>query len=389
MPLLRSNLFSVLLLWLVGLGAAAQFAKVAVPFDTVRALYGDWGDATGWLVSSISLIGAGLGIVAGGLVGRFGARRLVLAGLGLGAVCSLWQATLPAFHILLATRLVEGLSHLAIVVAAPTLIAQLSAPRWRGAAMTLWSTFFGVSFALVAWLAMPLAGPAALARLFAGHGAILLGLAGLVAVFLPEGSIRPASSDEVRGIGALHAQTYRSAHIIAPAAGWLLYTLTFVSLLALLPGLLPAGQAGWAATLMPLVSIAASLGLVPVLLRRVSAITTVVAGFALAAALIALNLLADLQLVFAVTLFAFLGLVQGASFAAIPELNARAQDQALSYGAMAQTGNIGNLLGTPLLLAILSAAGSGAMYATIVALYLCAIVLHLWLARRRAMTGPV
>ena len=83
-------------------------------------------------------------------------------------------------------------------------------------------------------------------------------------------------------------------------------------------------------------------------------------------------------------LFAALGLVQGASFAAIPELNARADDQALAYGLIAQTGNIGNLLGTPLLLAIINAQGQAAMYTVVVTIYLVGIFLHLFLARRRA-----
>ena len=48
--------------------------------------------------------------------------------------------------LMLLARVIEGASHLAIVVAAPSLITQLSQPRYVGAAMTLWSTFFGVSF---------------------------------------------------------------------------------------------------------------------------------------------------------------------------------------------------------------------------------------------------
>jgi hypothetical protein len=46
---------------------------------------------------------------------------------------------------------IEGLSHLAIVVSAPTLIAQLSTvTRHQGKALTLWGTYFGVAFAGVA-----------------------------------------------------------------------------------------------------------------------------------------------------------------------------------------------------------------------------------------------
>ena len=49
--------FMVLVLWLAGLGAAAQFAKIAVPFSSVRALFPEAGADIGWLLSFISLLG--------------------------------------------------------------------------------------------------------------------------------------------------------------------------------------------------------------------------------------------------------------------------------------------------------------------------------------------
>lgn len=52
----------VILLWLAGLGAATQFAKIAVAFDAVGALYPGYGDAIGWLLSITSLMGAVLGV---------------------------------------------------------------------------------------------------------------------------------------------------------------------------------------------------------------------------------------------------------------------------------------------------------------------------------------
>ncbi|MEO1313550.1 MAG: MFS transporter, partial [Pseudomonadota bacterium] len=141
----------VLILWLVGLGAAAQFAKFAVPFGAVRLHYPHAGADIGWLLTLISALGAVLGMTAGVLVARIGLGRAVVMALLLGGGISLWQAMLPAFPIMVASRVIEGISHLFIVVAAPTLIAQVTSGRFRGIGMTLWSTFFGVSFAFVAW----------------------------------------------------------------------------------------------------------------------------------------------------------------------------------------------------------------------------------------------
>jgi nitrate/nitrite transporter NarK len=85
----------------------------------------------------------------------------------------------------------------------------------------------------------------------------------------------------------------------------------------------------------------------------------------------------------AVALFAALGLVQGASFAAVPELNATARDRALANGALAQMGNAGNLLGTPVMLAALSAGGMAGPVALVMAAYAAAIAAHLGFARLR------
>ena len=146
----------VILLWLAGLGAATQFAKIAVPFAQVGLYYPAHGEALGWLLSIISLMGAILGAVSGAIAGKIGPLRLLAFGLVLGGAVSLLQAMIPPFPVMLASRIVEGLSHLAIVVAAPTLIAQLTRGRARNAAMVLWSSFFGVAFALNVWIGLPL-----------------------------------------------------------------------------------------------------------------------------------------------------------------------------------------------------------------------------------------
>ena len=78
-----------------------------------------------------------------------------------------------------------------------------------------------------------------------------------------------------------------------------------------------------------------------------------------------------------------LGLVQGASFAAVPQLNATAAHQSQAYGAVAQTGNLGNTLGTPVMLAVLGVAGySGLIWMSIVVLAL-GFGMHTWMAARR------
>lgn len=379
------QLFQVLLLWLAGLGAATQFAKIAVPFPEVLQLYPDHVETMGWLLSIISLLGAVLGAVSGSIVGRVGPIKLLIFGLLLGGALSIFQATGPGFQIMLASRFVEGLSHLAIVVAAPTLIAHITTGKARNMAMVLWSTFFGVAFALNAWLGLPLVENYGLSVYFALHGILMIAIAALIPILqLKDIQAAERAPWRWRELWAVHLRTYRSPFVSAPAIGWFFYTLTFVSLLAILPGRLPDDISATVAGLMPLAGIALSLVAVPVLLNLMSGVAVVNLGFALAILSI-LGVFAGLPLeLTCIALFAVLGLVQGGSFAAVPILNQTAETQALGYGAMAQMGNAGNLLGTPVLLAILWRVDEAGMLISVIAIYTLAILAHWALARRRA-----
>ncbi|WP_299946390.1 MFS transporter [uncultured Ruegeria sp.] len=379
----------VLLIWFAGLGAATQFAKIAVPFADIGPLYPDHIAVIGWLLSIISLMGAALGAISGAITARIGPSRLLLTGLVLGGALSLFQSSLPGFQLMLLSRVIEGLSHLAIVVAAPTLIAQITTGRARYNAMVLWSTFFGVAFALNAWIGLPIVDRFGLTSYFALHGFLMLLIAGLIA-----SSGLKSHTDQSIGMGwgisaflNVHLRTYRSPFISAPAIGWFFYTLTFVSLLAILPGRLPEGQGASIAALMPLAGIVLSWLVVPFLLTVLSCVSVVNLGFALGILTILALFLGAPLAAGCIALFAVLGLVQGGSFAAVPELNDTPEAQALSYGAMAQMGNAGNLLGTPILLVILMGADEVGMFLAVAAFYSIAILVHLVLAQRRRSAG--
>lgn len=382
----------VLVLWLAGLGAAAQFAKFAVPFSYVRAQYPDAGTEIGWLLTLISALGAILGMTAGVFVARVGFGKTVVMALVIGGVLSLWQASLPGLVPMLISRFVEGLSHLMMVVAAPTLIAQIASDRYRGMSMTLWSTFFGVSFALVAWLGLPYLEENGLGALLAAHGLYMLVLSVIVGLALYGTKRTKTLVTEPLGFRSVlrkHVAAYSSPNVAAPALGWLFYTLTFVSLLAVLPDLLSDESRDAVIASMPLVSIAVSLIFVSLLLTRFSAVAITAGGFVLSAGVVLLYFVGAPLPFICIALFAALGLVQGASFAAVPELNTTGEARALANGAMAQMGNVGNLLGTPILLMILYLAGPSAMLIVVIALYLAGAVAHTAMARaRRQNTAP-
>ena len=280
----HTSFLRVFALWAAGLGAAAQYAKISVIFDLLPDLYPEAGPALGFLVSLVGGVGILFGVVAGLMVARIRYRRALLFALWLGAAVSVFQALLPGFGWMLASRVVEGLSHLAIVVAAPTLIAQLSTIKDRGFTLTLWGTFFGVAFAILTLAGRPLALTWGVPALFAAHALYMAGCALVLSATLrslPEEGAQPPFS--LSQIWRDHLAIYRSPFLSAPAAGWLFYTFSFVSILTVLPPYLPEGWRAITMAAMPLTSIAVSLTIGVALLRRFPAVRVVQAGFALSA----------------------------------------------------------------------------------------------------------
>ena len=385
------TLVLILSLWAAGLCAAAQFAKVGVPLAEMARAYPGAGAPLGLAVSLISLLGIAFGLVAGLLVARIGARAVLLGSLALGAALSFAQVPLPPLPLLLALRMLEGASHLGIVVAAPTLIGTLAPPAWRSAAMTLWGTFFGVAFALVAWAGLPLVDAYGPGALFVAHGTATAAAGLLLFALLPRrvpidaaGSGLPSPRDVLER----HRAAYASPRTSAPALGWLFYTFTFVALVTVLPQIVPPADRAFVAGAMPLASIVTSMLLGVALLRVVSAVMVVQIGFALSVIVGALLVVLPVTPLLCIALFGALGLVQGASFAAVPQLNPAPADQALANGAMAQMGNLGNVSGTPVLLAVLAASGKTTMMGIVIACYAVAVTVHLALARRRRVAWP-
>lgn len=374
----------VFALWGAGLGAAAQYGKVSVIFDLLPEAYPEAGAALGFVVSLVGFIGILFGVAAGLVVARIRYRRALLSALWLGAAVSLTQALLPPLPWMLLSRVAEGLSHLAIVVAAPTLIAQISAPRHRGFTLTLWGTFFGVAFAVLAFAGRPLAMAWGLPALFAAHGLYMAGFALYLSArlrALPAEAAQPAFS--LAGLLRDHGVIYRSASLAAPAAGWLFYTFSFVSVLTVLPPYLDPDLRNVIMGAMPLTSIAVSMTLGVALLRRLTAVQVVELGFALSALAVLWLWARPGATLACLALAGAMGLIQGASFAAVPQLNDTATGQARANGAMAQMGNIGNTIGTPIMAAGLSIAGYTALPLLAGGAFALGLAAHLWLARLR------
>jgi MFS transporter, DHA1 family, inner membrane transport protein len=373
----------VVLLWCAGLGAAAQFGKISILYDSLRASYGANGEvALGLVVSIVGMVGLVFGTTAGLLVARIGPRRAIVAALVAGAAMSALQVLMPGYPLMLASRIVEGASHLAIVVVGPTMIAALAPDTRRPLAMTLWSSFFGVTYTVLALIG-PYATPTGL---FLGHAAYMATLALVLFVTLP-----PDPRQNLMPLGNLlrqHAEIYASPRLAAPAMGFCCYTFLYVAILTLLPPETPVSHRALIAAGMPLVSIAVSLTLGVQLLRRLSAVRLVQVGYA--AAVPGFLILWAFwgqgagMVAGGFVLSGALGIVQGASFASIPELNPTPETRARAAGAVAQLGNLGTTTGTPVLAALLASAGPSGLALAAVTLCALGIAVHQLQARRRA-----
>lgn len=377
----------IFLLWGAGLGAAAQYGKVSVIYDRLPSIYPDAGAALGFVVSVVGFVGIVFGVVAGLLVARVGYKRALVWALWGGAAVSACEALLPPLPIMLGLRMLEGVSHLVIVVAAPTLIAQFSAVRHRGFTLTLWSTFFGVSFTALVWAGLPMVDVLGLESLFAVHALWMAAFGLILWPLLPElpRSAGPALS--LRSVARDHLTLYRSPSLAAPGLGWFFYTFCFLALLTLLPPYINPGVRALVIGAMPLISIVVSMSAGVWLMRFVSAIAVVQVGFAGCVLCLIWLMLAEGDALACFVLAGALGLVQGASFAAVPQLNPEAVDQARANGAMAQMGNIGNTLGTPALAALALVGGYTALLGTTIAVMTLGAVLHVYLARKRQIAG--
>ncbi len=329
------------LLFLAGLFAAAQFSKIALTLEPLAAIYP--GAPLPLVVSALSIAGILLGVTSGMIVAQFGARRVMLVALAVASSLSLLQSLLVPFTAFMGLRVVEGLSHLGIVVAAPTLMAAVARPKDVPVAMGLWGTFFGVGFAASAAVIPLLSGPGAV---FLAHGVFGLVLLTALWPLLPRGIERGAIEG---GVIARHIAIYSSARMVAPALGFFWHTLMFLGLLTFVPRFVGA----WSAPILPLLALIGTLG-AGWLARRIPPERLLLAGFAQTILFAALALLTTgaLQTGTIFLLFVVMGVVPGASFANVPALNDRAADQARANGAIAQLGNVGTACSLPLMAAV-------------------------------------
>jgi MFS family permease len=112
-----------------GVVGAFQIGKLPASLPVLRDDLGLGLIAAGWVISTISAVGVVAGVASGWIGDRFGHRRMLLTGMAIMAAGTLAGAAAWNGASLIASRLIEGLGYIAIITAAPSLLATVSAPR--------------------------------------------------------------------------------------------------------------------------------------------------------------------------------------------------------------------------------------------------------------------
>ncbi|OJA07051.1 CynX/NimT family MFS transporter [Halomonas sp. QHL1] len=239
-----------------GVISACQLGKAPLALKVVQEeLQLGLGTAS-WLISAFAVIGAVAGAPLGLAVDRIGPRRMaVLSLLMMGAGSALGAFSNDA-KILLATRVLEGLGFLGLIVAAPTLIAAVASDRIRDRAMALWAIFMPTGLMLVL-LAAPLMQTITWRGFWLLNAAILITYAALLGWAVPL----------ARRASQRHSSIHRDIKQALAAPGpWVLggvfalFSIIFFAVFGFLPSLLTdrLGVSDEAASMLSAMAVAAS-----------------------------------------------------------------------------------------------------------------------------------
>ncbi len=182
---------AVVLVTGAGVVSAFQFGKPSIALPALQASLGIGIASVSWLLSAFALVGATLGLWIGLRVDAWGARRVLLAGLATQAAASALGGLAVSFPWLFASRVVEGVGFLAVVVAGPALVHEAARPRRRDRAFALWGTFMPVGMGAL-MLVAPLLEPLGWRALWMANAALLAIYAALLVVFTRHGGAPPA-----------------------------------------------------------------------------------------------------------------------------------------------------------------------------------------------------
>ena len=365
----RTDWFTVFALFIAGLAAAMQFAKLSPVMGAVANEFSLGLVTAGLTVSMIGIVGVIFAISAGALVAAIGLKRGLLIGLFGGAVIAAAGSFAPDGNAFLVSRFLEGFSHLLIVVCAPALMSAHASERDQPMVLALWGCFFGVGFAITSAMAPGIVGAAGWRALMQSHAA-LLGCTGVLAAVALARSGHQDTRKALPNFAGLintHVAVYRSGAPLLLALCFCAYACLFLAVMTFLGQFLIDAQQWSLARTGNFLAGASFVTLVFTLFagwlvrRGVTAFAGLTAAFVTIACsalgVFALQLNGAWLVACMVSLMAGFGLIPGFIFANVPTVAPTPARAALAYGAIAQFGNVGSFAGTPVFAAAYQAMG--------------------------------
>jgi len=216
-----------------GIVAALQVGKVIIAAPLLRKDLGLDLAAIGTLTAVFSILGTVGGIAAGGVIARFGARRMLMLGLLTTAVGTVIGVPAPGYGVLLASRVVEGLGFLMITVAGPAALQRIVTGNRRDLAFALWSCYMPAGMAIAMLASQAFADWHAYWWCAGGAAA-----SALIAVLLLAPATPRGADLSWRGLRQDTLDTLGAAGPVLLALSFTLYSLMFFALFAFLPVLL-------------------------------------------------------------------------------------------------------------------------------------------------------
>ncbi|WP_170303363.1 MFS transporter [Reyranella soli] len=339
----------IALLYAIGVLAAGQLGIVPPLVPDLQRDLGLSLAGAGMAVSVITLVGAVLGLPAGGWSQRIGHARALAIGLAIMAAAAALCAVATDATTLLAGRTLAGIGYLLVVVAGPSLMALTAEPRHHAITLSLWGTFVPTGIALAGLVTAGFS-QAGWRTIFAVDLVLLAAAVFVAVVAVPRDTIVPRDAQKPP-TGALVSS-------LPLAAAFFCFALLFLAVAGLLPAWLgerrglTAADAGRIAAIATAFGIAGSL-LAGSLMRtgfspgRLAAIGLL--GSMVLAALCFTALPLPMAVVGFALSFAIGGLVPAATFASVPLVATTPRAIGPINGLVAQAGSLGSLAGPPLL----------------------------------------
>ncbi|MEN3378257.1 MAG: hypothetical protein V7604_3612, partial [Hyphomicrobiales bacterium] len=136
-----------------GIVAAAQIGKAIITVPMIRGDLALGLDVAGLIVAIFATMGATMGIGAGAVVGRLGVRRSLIGGMAAIAIGNVIGAGASDESVLLASRIIEGVGFFGVVLAVPSMLAQLVPRHARDFVMAIWSAYMPTGIMLTLFAA--------------------------------------------------------------------------------------------------------------------------------------------------------------------------------------------------------------------------------------------